>query len=71
MSRKMFNKKLPRYCEYCVFGNPSSYSNEVICEKRGITHVADSCRKYKYDPLKRNPDRQRLTEEFKEEDFKL
>ena len=71
MSNKLFNKKLPHYCEYCLFGNCSQFSNEVICVKRGVTERNDSCRHYKYDPLKREPKKIKISNNFEAEDFSL
>ena len=71
MSEKAFNKKLPRHCEYCVYGNLSEFSNEVLCKKKGITTAFDSCRHYKYDPLKREPIKAKVADNYKSEDFLL
>ena len=71
MQKKGFNKKLPRYCEYCVHGTCSEFSNEVLCKKRGITDRKDNCRHYKYDPLKRDPNRAQISNNYKPEDFLL
>ncbi|MBO5019735.1 MAG: hypothetical protein J6D52_03620 [Clostridia bacterium] len=71
MSNKHFNKKLPHCCEYCVYGTNSEFSNEVICIKRGVTDAKDYCRKYKYDPLKREPARQKISDNYRPEDFLL
>lgn len=69
MPKKVFNKKLEPHCEYCVFGKRSEFSNEVICKKRGITDIKDSCRRYKYDPLKREPQRVKISDNYNPEDF--
>ncbi len=71
MAEKAFNKKLPRRCEYCVHGNLSEFSNEVLCKKKGITTAQDYCRHYKYDPLKREPTRAKVADNYKSEDFLL
>lgn len=71
MSKKVFNKKLPHHCEYCVFGNVSQFANEVLCKKKGITALQDSCRHYKYDPLKREPAKAKVADNYKPEDFLL
>ena len=71
MQKKGFNKKLPHYCEYCVHGTCSEFSNEVLCKKRGITDRKDSCRHYKYDPLKRDPVKAKISDNYSPEDFTL
>lgn len=71
MPKKVFNKKLEKRCGYCIFGRKSEFSNEVMCIKKGITDVNDFCRKFKYDPLKREPERIRISNDFNAEDFKI
>lgn len=71
MSNKHFNKKLEPHCEYCVHGICSEFSNEVLCRKKGVTDAKDSCRKYKYDPLKREPQKLKISDNYRPEDFLL
>ena len=71
MANKVFDKKLTHHCEYCVHGKPSAFSNEVLCKKRGITDRYDSCRHYKYDPLKREPAKPEIADNYSAEDFSL
>lgn len=71
MAEKAFNKKLPASCSYCVYGTPTVYGKEILCKKRGVTEIRDSCRKYKYDPLKRQPQKAKIADGYSEEDFKL
>lgn len=66
-----FNKKLPRSCKYCVYGKCSSFSDEVLCSKYGVTNAYDSCRKYKYDPLRRIPEKVKVADNYSLEDFEL
>lgn len=71
MANSAFNKSLPHSCEYCVHGNISTFEKEVICRKHGITNLKDSCKSYKYDPLKRVPSRIKINDKFSSEDFSL
>ena len=71
MKDKQFNKKLPKYCKYCVFGNVIADSDEVLCIKRGITLKDDTCRKYKYNPLNREPQRQKIYNGYNAESFSI
>lgn len=71
MSNKQFKKNVEPRCEYCVYGTSLEHSNEVLCLKRGITETGDFCRKYKYNPLKRVPKRQKISNNYKPEDFSL
>ena len=67
----IFNKELPRSCKYCVFGKDSLISKEVLCKKRGVTDPNDYCRHYKYDPLRRVPEKVKIADGYKPEDFSL
>jgi hypothetical protein len=67
----LFNKKLPPSCSYCVYGKQSVFENEIVCAKNGITFMRDSCRKFKYDPLKRTPEKIKISDNYNSEDFKL
>ncbi len=71
MSEKLLNKDLKKTCKWCAYGKSSKFTNEFFCKKRGVTTVEDFCRKYKYDPLKRTPDTQKITDNYTEDDFSL
>ena len=71
MGNKVFNKELPKRCEYCVYGKKSEFTNEVLCIKRGVVDASDSCRKYKYDPLKRTPQRAKMSDNYSPQDFSI
>ena len=71
MSDKAFNKKISHCCEYCVHGKALEGTNEIICQKRGITFKDDACRKYKYNPLKRNPEAVKISDNYSPEDFSI
>ncbi len=71
MAKSPFNKKLEKRCEYCVHGTRLQFENEIICKKHGVTATDDRCGKYKYDPLKRIPQRVKIVNDFNEEDFKI
>ena len=69
--KKMFDKTLPKKCEYCVFASPIGDDRDMVCKKRGIVLRDDLCRKYKYDPLKREPKKQLISNNYSPEDFML
>ena len=71
MSNKGFNKKLPKHCEYCIHGLKFGAENEIMCKKKGITNIFDSCRHYKYDPLKREPLKAKVSDNYNPEDFSI
>ena len=68
----LFDKKIEPSCSYCEFGVLIG-DNEIICEKKGIMTASDSCRKFSYDPLRREPPKPVTldTGRVSEEDFIL
>lgn len=52
----LFSRLLDPSCSYCRFGRPIG-GGEIACVKRGITSENGHCRKFKYDPLRRVPER--------------
>ena len=72
----LFSRHIPPSCSYCCYGTLISIE-EVACVRRGITTAGSFCRKYGYDPLKREPERpkflelKKLSEELPSDDFEL
>ena len=68
----LFDKKIEPSCSYCAFGAKIS-DDEVICRKKGIVAPYDSCRKFSYDPMSREPSPPPSlnTDNFSEDDFKI
>lgn len=64
-----FNRDLPRACAYCAYGQLTSSGEEVLCPKHGVTGPRDSCRHYRYDPIKRVPKRTKIADGYDPEDF--
>ena len=71
MALKGFNKKLQKSCLWCIHGIKSEYSDDIFCKKHGVTTRADSCRHYKYDPLKREPLKAKVADNYSPEDFSI
>ena len=70
--KKLFDKKnYDKKCEYCLFGRISPAGDKILCEKKGIIEIGDACRKYKYDPLKREPMKKLVVESADPDDFRL
>ena len=67
----LFNKNLQRSCEWCVHSKKSEFSDEILCRKHGVTDRRDYCRNYKYDVLKRTPQKQKCDKKFTPEDFQI
>ncbi len=71
MNRRFFKKRIEPSCSYCRFGQICKGTTAVVCSKVGISEAAESCRKFKYDPVKRVPRPPQILEKFTEDDFKL
>ncbi|MDO5014448.1 MAG: hypothetical protein Q4E28_00635 [Clostridia bacterium] len=70
--RKLYDKNIPKACEYCVYGVYSTIENMVVCEKKGFREPQSHCFFYKYDIFKRKPKTQPLINtEYDKEDFEI
>ena len=54
----LFRKNMEPSCAYCKYGSYINY-DKVACLKRGIVPIYGACRKFTYDPLRREPERPR------------
>lgn len=68
----LFRKDVEPCCAYCIH---SAYVDDesIICVKKGIMKSWGKCRRFEYDPLKRQPEApsKPMTKGFKEEDFEI
>lgn len=71
MAKPFFNKDIPPACAYCLHGHQSEYTDEIFCVKRGVTSPQDSCKRFRYDVLKRTPRPTVQKGDFSPEDFAL
>ena len=73
MKRNLLNAKktYPPQCAYCKRGRPSPDGTAVLCAKQGIMAPDDHCRRYAYDPLRRQPQAAPLLPEADPADFTL
>ncbi len=70
--KTLFNKKdISPTCEYCSYGKISPDNETILCIKKGVVEKTYACKRFKYDPLKRQPRRPKAMEKFSEEDFSL
>lgn len=70
--RAYFKKDAEAACKYCEHGAPVPDGTAVLCEKiGGVMQPYSKCRRFKYDPLKREPKVITLNRDFKKEDFSL
>ncbi len=68
---KLFNKEISPACKYCLHSSKLAFTNDMICKFKGVTECNNSCRKYKYDPLKREPSSVKIEKNYKKSDFEL
>ena len=54
----LFRKDIEPCCAYCKHGT-QIHLDKVGCLKRGVVPLYGACRKFVYDPLKREPERPR------------
>lgn len=72
MALKIFNKNAEPQCAFCEHGNLVGDGNTVLCRKvGGIMQPHSKCKKFKYDPLKREPKVISFSGDFSKEDFDL
>lgn len=71
MGNKLLGKDLEPKCEYCVYGRPTPDGQNILCVYCGVPSPDYHCKKYKYDPLKREPQKPARLGEFSEDEFKL
>jgi len=51
----LFRKNIEKSCSYCVHAAKTIGSEIILCSKKGMMPIDEGCKKFKYDPLKRNP----------------
>lgn len=68
----LFRKKIERSCYYCSFGTELS-DGTVLCAKKGIVDGNKSCRKFRYEPLRRIPRKEKTPDfsQYDQDDFSL
>ncbi len=70
MPEKIKTALEPR-CEYCSRGELTADKQSVLCVKKGVMLPHSSCRRFSYDPLKREPKPLPKKQQFSPEDFSL
>ena len=65
----IFSKNIEPHCAYCAHCEKDT-EYQGICEFRGIVALAGSCRRFRYDALRRVPAKPaRIRGRFSEDDF--
>jgi len=68
---KWFGKNIDPKCEYCALGQLSFDQEKVLCSKRGVVDPWYRCRRFSYDPLKRQPAAAPAIPIYSKEDFEI
>lgn len=72
MALKLFKGNIDPQCAYCEFAEIAEGSSVVVCKKiGGVMQLHSKCKKYRYDPLKRQPKTVSLMSDYSKEDFQL
>lgn len=72
MALKIFNKDIEPQCSLCEHGSVTENGASVLCRKAGgIMQPFSKCKKFKYDPLKREPKIIKIANDFSKEDFSI
>ncbi len=68
----LFSKEIEPRCAYCQRGARLG-DDKVMCLKKGIMSAAGKCPRFKYDPLKRVPQKPKALDlsALSDEDFTL
>ncbi len=53
--KKRYDAEIEQFCKFCVHGSALSDPDRMLCKKLGIVNAGNTCRRFQYDPLKREP----------------
>ena len=67
MAKVNSETEIERVCAFCEYSAPAPADTDgneyVICSKKGLMRESAVCRKFSYDPLKREPSKKRTLPE--------
>ncbi len=66
---KLFRKKIDRACQYCSYAISVTEENVICSKKKAYRPLNSKCFRFKYDPLKRIPSKQKALDFSKYEEF--
>lgn len=67
--KKLFGNSITPSCEYCQHITKNNEGKKVC--QMGVLSVESPCKKYIYDPLKREPKATPVLPKFTADDFKI
>lgn len=71
MRKKLFGNNIPPACEYCDYGKETADGEMILCGKCGLVKPFYSCKKFKYNPLKRIPKPVKPLPKYQKGDFEI
>ncbi len=72
MALKIFKGKTEPQCGCCEFAEITAGTDVAVCRKMGaVMQLHSKCKKFKYDPLKRQPKAPVFKNDFTKEDFEI
>ena len=68
----LFRRNIPHSCSLCIHGAKLD-EDHILCTKKGLRSADSKCIRYRYDPCKRMPRKQKAMDfsKYDEEDFTL
>ena len=68
----LFRKKIQRSCSYCRH-SAALDEDTVLCAKKGVRPISGKCFRFRYDPCKRIPAKQKALDfsRYDREDYSL
>lgn len=67
---KLYGQNITPSCEICEHSKTDENQN-LTCHIKGTVLPTDKCRRFRYDPLKREPRLPKELESFDNDDFSL
>lgn len=72
MALKLFKGNTEPQCACCEYAEIAEGNDVVVCRKiGGVMQLYSKCKKYRYDPLKREPKRISFSADFTKQDFEI
>ena len=71
MKKQLIGNGIEPKCAYCLHGTAAADGDTILCVKKGVLEKDAGCKKFQYDPLKREPRQAPAPQQFSAEDFSL
>ena len=69
-SEKWFGGETPA-CSLCEYGRWDGSHTAVLCKEKGVMQPDGHCRRFRYDPFRREPRRRPSLPEYDPKDFEI